>query len=385
MFIPYSTDAPVYHLPIATVGLIVANTLIFFAAVNGILPNPELWVLPYGEGLTPAQWLLSMFMHGSFDHLLGNMLFLWVFGLVIEGKIGWYRFLACYLGIGIAQSIGEQSLQLALGGEGGSLGASSAIYGIMAMAAIWAPKNDIIVFYWLLMIYAGSFEISIMMVALLYIGFDVLLTFFVGFNSSSWLHVGGAMLGAPLAIVMLKRGAVDCEGWDIFHVLRDDKGGLEEKQRRLDPEVLDKLREDRDSKILDEGKTQIEKFIVSGYYLPAYALYQKLQSVGQGVVLSKSQLLKIITALHQEKRWRESCPLMAELVERFPEQSQGIKVKLAQICVIELEKPGKAIELLKTVDLHSLPPKSLSLVKKIAQRAKQMQAEGIVELDDDAW
>ncbi len=385
MFIPYSTDAPVYHLPVATVGLIVVNTLVFLGATSGSLPHPELWVLPYGEGLTPAQWLTSMFMHASFDHLLGNMLFLWVFGLVIEGKIGWYRFLGCYLGIGIAQSMGEQSLQLLLGGEGGSLGASSAIYGLMAMAAVWAPKNDIIVLYWLLIIYAGSFEISIMTVALLYIGFDVLLMFFLGFNSSSWLHVGGALLGAPLAIVMLKRGVVDCEGWDIFHVLRDDKGGLEEKRRREDPEELEKLQKKRDTKILDEGKTQLEKFIISGNYLPAYALYQKIKDVGPGLVLSRSQLLKIIAGLHQAKRWRESCPLMAELADRFPDQSQEIKVKLAQICVVELQKPGRALDLLKTLDLHALSPKVLSLVKKIAQRAKQMQAEGVVELDDDEW
>ncbi|MEM8945260.1 MAG: rhomboid family intramembrane serine protease [Planctomycetota bacterium] len=385
MFIPYSTDAPIYHLPIATVGLIVANSMIFFAALTGNLPNPELWILPYGEGLTPAQWLLSMFMHGSLDHLLGNMLFLWVFGLVIEGKIGWQRFLACYLGIGIAQSIGEQSLQLMLGGEGGSLGASSAIYGLMAMAAVWAPKNDIIVFYWFFLIFAGTFEISIMVVAMLYIGFDFVLAFFLGFNSSSWLHIGGAILGAPLAIVMLKRDVVDCEGWDIFHIVRDDKGGLEEKKRRTDPEELARLRRQRDAKTLDEGKTQIEKFMVSGYYLPAYALYQKLRSVGAGVELSRGPLIKMISALHKEKRWRESCPLMAECVRRFPDASHGVQIKLAEICVLELEKPGRAIELLKRLDLRAIPPERLDPVKKIAQKAKRMQAEGIVELDDDRW
>lgn len=224
-----------------------------------------------------------------------------------------------------------------------------------------------------------------MVVAMLYIGLDLAFMFFEGFNSSSWLHVGGAMLGAPLAIAMLKRGVVDCEKWDIFHVLRDDQGGLDEKRRREDPAELAKLKEQRDSKILDEGKTQLQKFMVSGYYLPAFALYQKLQDVGEGIELSRGQLLKMVTALHQEKRWRDSCPLMAEWVERFPEQSQEVKVKLAQICVLELQKPGRALDLLTTLDLQRLSPKALSLVKKIALRAKHMQAEGVVELDDEAW
>ena len=141
MFIPYSTDAPIYYWPIATIGLIVANVFIFFAVLFGGIQNPDDWVLVYGVGLTPPQWLLSMFMHADLLHLLGNMIFLWVFGLVVEGKLGWQKFLPCYLAIGILQSVVEQILQLVLAGQGGSLGASSAIYGIMAMAAIWAPKN----------------------------------------------------------------------------------------------------------------------------------------------------------------------------------------------------------------------------------------------------
>ena len=385
LIIPYSTDAPIYHWPVATVSLIVANTIIFFAAFTGSLPNPEQWVMPYGQGFTPAQWLLSMFMHANFDHLLGNMLALWVFGLVIEGKIGWHRFLVCYLAIGIGQSIGEQTLQIMLAGEGGSLGASSAIYGLLAMAAVWAPKNDIIVFYWFFFIFAGTFEISIMIVALLYIGLDVLLMFFVGFNSSSWLHVGGAMLGAPLAIVMLKRGIVDCEKWDIFHVLRDDPGGREEKKRELDPARLTERKQHRDAQTLDKARQQLDFFFQAGNYLAGYKLVQKMQSVGGGLQLSGSQLQKIVAAMHREKQWRESCPLMAELIRRYPDKSQLIQVKLAQICLVELQKPGRAIDLLKALDLRALPPEQLSLVKKIAQRAKQMQAEGVVELDDDQW
>ena len=54
------------------------------------------------------------------------------------------------------------------------------------------------------------------------------------------------MLGAPLAIVMLKRGMVDCEKWDIFHVLRDDPGGVEEKKRELDPARIAELKQQRD-------------------------------------------------------------------------------------------------------------------------------------------
>lgn len=383
MFFPYSTDAPLYHLPIATVGLIVANTAIFFGVSTGNLPDPEFWILPYEAGLTPLQWLTSMFMHGSFDHLLGNMLFLWIFGLVVEGKIGWWRFLLCYLGIGIVQSAGEQTLQLLFAGEGGSLGASTAIYGIMAMSAIWAPKNNVNVFYWLFFFYAGSVEIPILAFAAFYIGMDIFFFFFEGINSSSWLHVGGAVLGAPLAIVMLKRKMVDCEGWDIFQVQRGEGG--EVKKQAIDEVELAKRQKKRGAKKREEGLAKIQFFLDAGNCQAALALTKKLRHLDADFEVSRSQLLKMIAALHQEKRWKESCPLMAEVVKRFPTESQAVQVKLAQICVVELQKPSKAIELLKSMDLQQLPPKTLSLVKKIAQRAKQMQAEGVIELDDDAW
>ena len=384
MFIPYSTDAPIYHLPIATVGLIATNTAIFFAAVTGSLPNPEQWVMEYGVGLTPLQWLLSMFMHADFGHLFGNMVFLWIFGLVIEGKIGWWRFLLCYVGIGFVQSAGEQTLQLMLGGEGGSLGASTAIYGIMAMSAIWAPKNNVHVFYWLFFFYAGSVDIPIMGFAAFYIGIDLVLSFFLGLNSSSWLHIGGAMLGVPLAIVMLKRKLVDCEGWDIFHVQRGE-GGETAKNKPVDEAELAKWQQQRDAKRREEGQAKVQFLLDANNWQAASVLTKKLQQISPGFQLSRSQLLKIVAAMHKEQRWKDSCPLMAELIERFPGESQAVQVKLAQICVVKLQKPSKAMELLKAMDLHQLPPQTLSLVKKIAQRAKQMHAEGVIELDNDSW
>jgi len=113
MLIPYSTDAPVYHWPFATVGLIVANVLVFFGVWFGNLGGVEEWTIVNGDGMHPEQWFKALFMHAGIIHLVGNMLFLWLFGLVIEGKLGWWKFLACYLGIGLTQSAVEQFIMWA--------------------------------------------------------------------------------------------------------------------------------------------------------------------------------------------------------------------------------------------------------------------------------
>jgi membrane associated rhomboid family serine protease len=87
MLIPYSTDAPIYHWPITTVLLIAVIVLAFC----GEVANPDqvsAFILAFGDGLHPLQWLTCNFMHADFFHIAGNMVFLWCFGLIVEGKLG---------------------------------------------------------------------------------------------------------------------------------------------------------------------------------------------------------------------------------------------------------------------------------------------------------
>lgn len=153
MLIPYSTDAPIYHYPIATVTLIVINVIVFFGVSIGVSevshqvafelePAPD-WreelLLQYGQGLRPWQWITNMFMHANIVRLVGNMIFLWSFGLVLEGKMGWLLFLTVYVGMGCFQSFLLQTSLFFL--DGASLGASGAIFSLMALVVIFAPLN----------------------------------------------------------------------------------------------------------------------------------------------------------------------------------------------------------------------------------------------------
>src|SRR5688572_17077130 len=115
MLIPYNTDAPIYHWPYATLGTIILNALIYLG-ITSLGPESQEWIyqhfiLIYGEW-NPLQWLTSNYMHGGFMHVLGNMIVLWGIGIIIEGKVGWWGFLAIYNGIGVVQSGIEQTLML---------------------------------------------------------------------------------------------------------------------------------------------------------------------------------------------------------------------------------------------------------------------------------
>lgn len=217
MLLPYRTDAPVYYTPYATIGLILANFLVFGLCVAGSVDLESL-ALEFGT-LNPIQWVTANFAHLGPVHLLGNMIVLWPLGLVVEGKLGAGRFLLVYFGMGLVECAIVQLLMLGAE-EGMALGSSGIIFGLFGIAMIWAPKNHIDVFFWAFTV--GTFTITIEGAAYLILGlqifYQVLFMTCGTLMTSALLHLLGAAIGIQLGISLLRRGHVDCEGWDWFSV-----------------------------------------------------------------------------------------------------------------------------------------------------------------------
>ena len=117
--IPFKTDSAIDYRPWGTVLLIAANVSVAYFLGFPVEMVPDMWgelpeeprvnswMLEYGE-FRPLTWLTSVFVHADYAHLIGNMIFLWIFGLVVEGYVGWTRFLPLYLAIGAGQCAIEQ-------------------------------------------------------------------------------------------------------------------------------------------------------------------------------------------------------------------------------------------------------------------------------------
>jgi membrane associated rhomboid family serine protease len=164
--------------PFGTLILVLANILVFFYTFQNINSYSDIF------GFRPADlWngqfytiFTAMFLHANLWHLLGNMLFLWVFGENLESKLGTIRFILFYLICGVIASIAY-----ALIGSGGGLtviGASGAISGILGGYLILFPKNKIksiipIVFFWTLAtLPAGIFIIIWFLYQFFSLGFE---------------------------------------------------------------------------------------------------------------------------------------------------------------------------------------------------------------------
>lgn len=391
--IPYSTDAPIYHFPYATIGLIVANVLAFIA-----LPGPsgvpemeaidaavaiEPFVLSH-DRIAPWQWLTCNFLHMDHVHLIGNMVFLWAFGLVVEGKIGWWRFLIVYLLIGIVHGAVIQIGMVLTGHtEGGSLGASAAIFGLIGMAVVWAPKNEFSCFMWAFR--PRLFEISILAFGAIYLGLQLLGLVLSRFSmSSELLHVSGLAIGFPLGLWMLKREWVDCEGWDLLSVYRGQTGRAQVTKN----ELISRAKEDV---VKQSGQQRVRVLqsvrdaIAAGQLVAATNLYTKHANLFNATdPFPDELLLEMVKGLHHQQQWDESVPLMQQLIAQSKLPLVSVRLKLAEILLRISKRPSRALRVLDAVppDRSAAQESQVRKLTAMAERALA-QGDGDLELSDD--
>lgn len=213
--IPLRDDNPTTISPIVTVGLIVACSAVFLWQVSlgpagferimyslGLIPAvlfgqvhlpPELKSIP--AGLTIFS---SMFLHGGWLHLIGNMLYLWIFGNNIEDAMGHVRFIVfyvlCGVGAALAQAVFESSAQIPM------VGASGAISGVLGAYLLLYPHARVQV-----LVPLGFIMHMMSLPALLVLGFWFVLQLInstaasAGEGGTAWFaHVGGFVAGMVL-------------------------------------------------------------------------------------------------------------------------------------------------------------------------------------------
>jgi len=382
MFVPYATDAPVYHFPWATIGMIVTNVVVF--VITASLPadaGSESFDLGssleslalQSDRIAPWQWLTTNFLHADLMHLLGNMLFLWSFGLIVEGKIGWQRFIALYLFIGITYGALIQFGMFCLSDEYQMvLGASAVIFGLMAIAVIWAPRNEISVFVWFVI--PRTFEVPIMYVGFFYFGLQLLHLSITRFQlSSELLHFVGLLVGAPLGIMMVKKGWVDCEGWDLFSVLAGDEG-TESPSR--DEVLRDGIQAEQERQARERTlvATSLRQALAGGNHAVGLAIFQKHTRTFSVEHPWPCELLRELTKqLQAAKQWQESAPVMSRLLAESPEQLPAVRLKLAQVLLQACNQPRRCLKV-----LAELPTSLADDQAKLADRL-QMAAERAID------
>jgi membrane associated rhomboid family serine protease len=221
--VPLSDNNPIRITPFVTYGLIITNILVFIYELT--LSPPELerffrvWAVTPREltasfsGTLPhaspvPEWVTlftSQFLHGGWLHVLGNMLFLWIFGNNIEDRLGHVKFLIFYLGCGALAALTQWFFSAY--STVPSLGASGAIAGVMGAYILRFPKAQILTLFPL-----GIVLLPIRIPAFFFLGIWFLQQALYGVASlgaptnigmqnggiAYWAHAGGFIFGAIL-------------------------------------------------------------------------------------------------------------------------------------------------------------------------------------------
>ncbi len=372
--------------------LIVVNILTFVATwAQG--PETYATLILTFDAIHPTQWLTSSFMHADISHLVGNMLFLWPFGLIAEGKLGWYRFLPLYLGIAI---VCDAIVQFGmLGSSGGALGASTAIFGLIAIGLVWAPRNELSCIF-IFFVRVKHFEVAVTTMAgwylVLNLFFFLLHLWLVGdfALSSEALHLLGFVVGAPLGIALLKLGWVDCEGWDFFSVWKGTAGRIKtpaELQQEVE-ETFARTDAIREQTAQTEKETALEllrEHLQEGRGRIAYAAYEKSRDHhGNRLEVPEKELLQLIDLMNSEKLWSELVPLLLQALEKFPQHAIPLRLHLAKILLQVEKRPRQAMRVLSKLPTTLSEPEQRQR-RTIEKHARTAIEEGEMELEIYDW
>lgn len=219
MFLPLHDQNPIKHVkfPYVTYGLLAANLLVFLfqlarpgygfewftveygmvpVVVRDIVDQPVVWLPDWANLVTYA------FLHADWMHLLGNMLFLWIFGDNIEDAFGHVKFLIFYLLCAVLAALAH--LGTHFDDYSQLIGASGAVAGVMGAYVLLYPHARVFVLFRLVI------PIPLPIPALWMLGAWIATQIFYAFAASGepvawWAHIGGVAAGMLLAVPFKRR------------------------------------------------------------------------------------------------------------------------------------------------------------------------------------
>jgi membrane associated rhomboid family serine protease len=219
--IPLRDVIPSRTAPGVTITLIVLNVLVFLFQATLTDRAEEMFI--YGFGVIPMHFSIvtvftAMFVHGGLAHLIGNMLFLWIFGDNVEDRLGHGRFVLFYALCGFTAAFAQVAL------DPTSLvpmvGASGAVAGVMGAYLVLYPNSRVLMLF--------PFPIFLFeLPAVIFLGVWFLMQFLNGIGQlpifqqnqisggvAFWAHVAGFIAGVLLVMIMKRPERTTVEWWD---------------------------------------------------------------------------------------------------------------------------------------------------------------------------
>lgn len=357
MLIPISTDTSIRRTPWVNYGLIAVNVIIFvvpWLLSDTILARKlgltelgytlyrwcELGVL---DGIAPKlyQFLTHQFLHANFAHIIGNMLFLWVFGNSVNAKMGDLPYLFFYLACGVFAATGYGFYT-----DNSMIGASGAIAGVTTAYLALFPRSYITVVYWFFFI--GTFELpSMFMIVIKIILWDNILAprMTGGSNVAFGAHLAGYAFGFGVVAIMLALRFIPRDQYDIVALWRrwfqrkmmqsamqNPEARARAKFGRVARPVMVKDVNIKEVKPMEDRITtlriQIAQSLGRNDRDTAAGLYEEMMEVDPRQVLGRTQQLDVANQLYSLNRLPQAAAAYEKYLVHYSTAEETDHVKL---------------------------------------------------------
>jgi len=374
-FMVYATDRERKRVPYATYTLIGLNVLTYLGL--NTLGSPQSFYaaqMQFGFVPTAGRWysvITSMFMHGNIWHLCSNMIFLWVFGALVEEGLGIAVFLTLFLGSQLASNLLHATVGIAFGSAAMSkpvIGASGAVAGLLGVTAVRFYRTRLRIAYWVV-VKAGVIEVAAWVFIALWAGYQTftamvsLVAERSGLSGADpvahWAHLGGLVFGVVGAAVLrlhpeaqreyllveLRRDPLSVSGYDVMRDLQrlmaEDPGAAEPHHALAKQYVFDRKHEQAGHSYL----RAIDRYLKAANRKGAAEAYEELVALYPECVLNLRNQFAIGVALEQEGRYALAVQVYVQLTSSYPdaEEAQVALMRAAALCAERLADPRGAL------------------------------------------
>ncbi len=376
---PLRTDSPLRSTPWMNWGLLAANIVMFFFQRwrwSGDFTNP--WAL---DPRDPHLWhyFTYQFLHGDALHLLGNMVFLYIFGNNVCDRIGNWGYLAFYLAGGVAAGVGH-----VLSDTAPVIGASGSVSAVTAAFLVLLPRTRITIFYFLFILF-GVTEIPSVWLILLAFFKD----FIYGFSNAATgvahlAHLGGSVFGFVVCFSLLSFRLLPRDQFDLFALYQrwnkrrqyqdmvrkgfDPFGYTPPRKGTVDPN-LDRIQDLR---------AQISEAIAHGKLEDAARLFLELHTIDPQQVLSRQTQLDVANQLFSQQLHSAAADAYELFLKQYPKSDQVDQVHLMLGIIYSryLARPDKAREYLSLAVERLNNERDVQLARDELEKLGSLSPEG---------
>jgi membrane associated rhomboid family serine protease len=391
MFFPIRTDSPLRTTPYMNWALIAANVVMFIIQ-SRLWPNPGQRVPIALDPRDPhvLHFFTYMFLHGSITHILGNMLFLYIFGNNVNDKMGHLGYLGFYLAGGVASGIvyvlwqGSHAVPV--------IGASGAIAAVTGAFLILFPRSHITVLYFFLLI--GTFELSCVWFILGFFAYD-LVYLAMADHVAHIAHVGGTVFGMATCYGMLAGNLLPRDQFDVVALVKQwnrrrqyrdaVSGGWNPYLAPAPPDAVaaggwvgarpPPPPDPRTGRVMDL-RASISEAIAHSDLTRAAQLFLELKSVDPQQVLSRQAQLDVANQLTNQQLYPQAADAYEGFLRHYPkfEQIEQIELMLGLIYARYLANYARAKECLLRAMARLHSERELTMARSELDRIEPLLA-----------